>query len=63
MTNNKFDLPNDELQEHSKDSLIRIISYWKKRAEILQDENVELKSQIDELEFEIEELEMEAWNE
>jgi hypothetical protein len=38
MTLNQFDQTDDELQKHSKDSLIRIISYWKGRAAALQDE-------------------------
>ena len=38
MTLNQFDQTDDELQKHSKDSLIRIISYWKGRAKSLEDE-------------------------
>lgn len=38
MLPNQFNENDDDLQNHSKDSLIRIISYWKGRAKSLEDQ-------------------------
>lgn len=60
MTLNNFGQSDEELQNETKDSLIRIISYWKGRANVadanvksLLDENDQLQNKIDLLEDEL----------